>query len=802
MLAGIFGWRFDWPEFVLGLLFGILVAYGAHRLLPQLLSAGSWAQGRAKRVGEGFTAGAKDRYREELIRRVQTLHLARAILTLDDLAVPPRLLAPPPEADPLRTDPLPEGSLAVLPNLPDFAILSGVYRAPTLSLAEALADGVHFMLTGDFGIGKSTALAYLALHAAKRDTEAGLAAEMLPVLIHAGDLRLDRHSRDPLDLVVDAAELTVSTGLAARLGSYLKGHARQGRLLLLLDGLDELTESEIVPVSAWLKALIAGYPGNRIVAAGPARGYDGLVEAGLAPVALAPWTEHEHRLFLMRWGAGWQNYVLPTLPKNRMGEMDPALITGWLLGSIRTLTPMEATLRVWAAYAGDARGGTTADCIEAYLARFLSPDERQITEVVGMTWVKERTGCLPERLLPRGTPAGDLTEAGLLARRFGARVSFVHPMLGAYLAARGFVQAQLPEPALLEGWLAAEACTHWIAALGDATSEAERHLRVTEDPLGQHLLLCGKWLKDAPAKAAWRPYVLRGLATTLNDAQRPYGLRLRTAHILVVSREPTVAILFRRLLGSEAPSSRILGALGLGGLRDEEAVELLTQMTEHDGQLLCRQAACLALAAIGTQQALEGLGHALLKGDEGVRLAAGEALACHPDEGYGMLKDALELDNMLTRRAAVFGLGRVPEPWALEQLEKVQVDDGQWVVRGAASEAVERLKNPPWGLHAPARDLAEVAWLVAYAAREGLGVASGRPALEMTRRVLTNGTPEERLAALEAMAWSGSEEFNLEIAASLRSEDAHVRDAAFEALWRLRAASAALHASPAAAAHA
>ncbi len=177
-----------------------------------------------------------------------------------------------------------------------------------------------------------------------------------------------------------------------------------------------------------------------------------MVEAGLAPVPLAPWSEHEHRLFLSRWGAGWQKYVLPGLPKNRIGELDPALISGWLLGSIRTLTPLEATLRVWAAYAGDARGGTTADCIEAYLARFLSPDERQVTEVVGMTWIKERTGCLPERLLARGTPVSDLIDAGVLARRFGARVTFAQPALGSYLAARGFVQASLPDSALLEAW--------------------------------------------------------------------------------------------------------------------------------------------------------------------------------------------------------------------------------------------------------------------------------------------------------------------------------------------------------------
>jgi HEAT repeat protein len=797
-LANIFGWRFDWPEFLLGGLMGLLAAWGLRRLLPMLLDATTWTKQRAQTVSEGFTAAAKDRYREELVRRVETLHLARAILALEEIAVAPRLLAPPTPADPTRTEPQHEGSLAVLPNLPESNVLFGIYRSPTLSLAEALAGGAHLLITGDPGTGKSTALAYLALKAARRDPEVGLAAEMLPVLVHANDLRLDHQPRDPMTVLIDAAQLTVSGGLAARLPGYLRNHARQGRVLLLLDGLDELTTEELKSVAAWIKRFVGVHAGNRVVAAGPVRGYDGVVEAGLAPVPLAPWTEHEHRQFLQRWGAGWQKYVAPGLPKNRIGDLDPALITGWLIGLIRTLTPFEATMRVWAAYAGDARGGVTAEGIEAYLARFLSPDERQVAEVVGTTWIKERLGCVPERILARGTPVSDLIDAGILAKRFGARVSFAHPALGAYLAARGFIQASLPEPALLDGWAPAEACTHWIAALGDVTSEAERHLRVSEDPLAQHLLLCGRWLKDAQPKAPWRPYVLRALATVLHDLQRPYGLRLRAAHALVLSREATVTILFRRLLTSDAPSSRILGALGLGALRDEEAVEPLLKLVADDPHLFCRQAACLGLAAIGTQPALEGLGSALLTGDEGVRLGAGEALACHPDEGYGMLRDALEVDNLLTRRAAVFGLSRVPEAWALEALEKLQVEDGQWIVRGAAAEGVERRKNPPWKIQPPVSELAEVPWLVAYATREGLGVAPGRPALEMARRVLSNGTPGEKLAALEAIASAGSEEFNLELSAALRSDDPQMRDAGYEALWRLTASSAALPATAAA----
>ena len=73
----------------------------------------------------------------------------------------------------------------------------------------------------------------------------------------------------------------------------------------------------------------------------------------------------------------------------------------------------------------------------------------------------------------------------------------------------------------------------------------------------------------------------------------------------------------------------------------------------------------------------------------------------HPDEGYNMLKDAAEIDNLLTRRAAVFGLARIPEEWALALLEHVQMEDDQWVVRGAAAEAAERRRVSPYRINPP-----------------------------------------------------------------------------------------------------
>jgi len=79
---------------------------------------------------------------------------------------------------------------------------------------------------------------------------------------------------------------------------------------------------------------------------------------------------------------------------------------------------------------------------------------------------------------------------------------------------------------------------------------------------------------------------------------------------------------------------------------------------------------------------------------EPVVTAAAEALANDPNEGHAMLKDGATLKDILVRRAVVYGLARVDEPWALELLQTLQVEDDQWIVRTAATEVLDSM-NPP-----------------------------------------------------------------------------------------------------------
>jgi HEAT repeat protein len=786
-LDNIYGYQFNTPEFWTGVILTLVVIVISRRFTPIVDFILRWLSGLGQIFSEMLSRTSTDHYHRELITRAQTMHVAKDVFMLDEIAIPPRILAPPLPTDPLRTEPIPEHTLGVVPNLPDWTYLSGVYQAPTISLADALKDGANIIITGEPGSGKTTALAYLALKAADQDPEAGVAADMLPVLVHAADFpEAHRIEKDPLKSLISAAQEQASSGMASRLSGYLSPIIRSGRGLILLDGLDELTPEEATPIAGWISSFLDSYPGNRIVAAGPPQNIPGIVHTGLVQVTLSPWSDYDQNLFLTQWGQSWQNHIIPNLPKRRIGDLDPALITGWLAGASRRSTPLEMTLIVWASYTGDVRGSKVTDSIRSYMARVLSPDEHQPAEATALTWLTDREGAIGEIALRRGTPVNDLVDAGILIRRARKRVSFAQPAVGAYLAARAMTDAGVPEVVTRPGWAPAETALGFFAGMGDLSPVVEELLKTTGDPLESNLFMAARWLRETPARLVWKAPVLRSLATVASAKMNPYGLRLRAVHALARLNESSIAILFHRMLTSDDPSSRVLAALGLGGLKHDESIEKLLDIAYQDLNLEVRQAACLALASIGTESSLEGLGQILLEGDEAVRLAAAEALASHPSEGHGMLRDAIELNNLLTRRAAVFGLARIREPWALQILHQIQVEDDQWVVRGAAAEAIERRINPPWKIHPPILEISELPWLVEFASREGHGVAPGRAALELLRLAFSMGTPEEKVAALEAITIAASDELGLELRQAIQSQETYLRDAAFEAIWRLK----------------
>jgi hypothetical protein len=127
-------------------------------------------------------------------------------------------------------------------------------------------------------------------------------------------------------------------------------------------------------------------------------------------------------------------------------------------------------------------------------------------------------------------------------------------------------------------------------------------------------------------------------------------------------------------------------------MRDPKAVDALEEILQAPSGAV-RRATCLALVAIGTEKSLEAVARALLQGDEELRRSAAEALANDPADGHAMLKEGATLADIMLRRAVVHGLARIDQPWAVETLQRMQVQDDQWAVRNLANQNLEQMTN-------------------------------------------------------------------------------------------------------------
>ncbi|RSS92395.1 NACHT domain-containing NTPase, partial [Streptomyces sp. WAC05950] len=163
-----------------------------------------------------------------------------------------------------------------------------------LSTDEALTRHRRVLLRGEAGSGKTTLIQWLAVSATRADD--GHIPFVLPLRT------LTRHGERLPDL---------STFLAAT-GSPLAGEApegwegrvlRDGRALLLIDGVDEMPAAERDRARDWLADLITAYPGNRwLVTSRPsAVRPDWLAGEDFTEVTLAPMSRANVRAFIERW---------------------------------------------------------------------------------------------------------------------------------------------------------------------------------------------------------------------------------------------------------------------------------------------------------------------------------------------------------------------------------------------------------------------------------------------------------------------------------------------------------------------
>jgi hypothetical protein len=371
-----------------------------------------------------------------------------------------------------------------------------------------------------------------------------------------------------------------------------------------------------------------------------------------------------------------------------------------------------------------------------------------------------------------------LERMGLIQRYKGGRYQFRYPLVTAYLASLTLTTAEtLQDKAFQHEW-------EWALAYaaGHSTIDAavQALLETPPDLLYANLLTVTRTLSYAPAKADWRVEVMKRLGNLfVHPAQFPL-VRERVAAALVGSRDKNALVVFQKALKHSDPKIRILACLGIGAMGEADAVGVLKTMmrdTDADVQL----AATLALGAIGTVEALEVMGTALVQGSEQLQRAAAEMFAAHPEEGYPVLYEAVGSQDIGLRRAAVFGLKRVPTPWALLAIYRVFLEDQQWYVRSAAQQVFIDMQDESGMFTRGYPNLETLPWLREWLEALGEEGSNAGPDGALLR-MLQEGNPQMQAVSAEVMGQLGMADKLDELYATLLHDDEGVRVAAHRGL--------------------
>jgi HEAT repeat protein len=813
-----------WLGFLAGCLFWLLV----RMLAPALTRMQQSMRARSKTSRSERMYASEIRLSNDILRLAQGWHVASPLFALDEILIPPRLLAPPipPEA---------EDSAAfvditdwAIPYTPDWPEMGSLYGAPTLSLAEALGRDANIAVIGEPGVGKSVALAHLACQVIRRAPEAAGLEDFMPLLVHAADLIIpppeETNPEALLNTLINALSRHAESKTVAIIPKLLPLIFNRKTALLLLDGLDELPPALMDPIVEYLGKLLHAFPGTRIVTAAAPNYLDGLFKLNFFPLAIAIWNAEQRAEFLHRWGGLWDRFIAKSDPAK--AETCPSLLLGgWLLNNTANLTPLELTLKVWAAFAGDSLGPLPNHAIEAHIRRLTyhqSPKNRLALErlasqmalsmqpVADLKSVENWVPDMAEQALPQAQPAEEdfavqapehkgkvrlagampnLIESGLVVNRLNDRVSIAHPALAGYLASLELGPSRVGEQiAAQPEWSGRSMVLHYLVIEDSQPAYLNALLQdEATDPLLRGLLSAGRWLREAPEDLPWISTVMRHLAACLQKENLPLGLRVRALSAMVSSGNPGVAVLLRQMLQSPRSDLRQMAALGMGYLGDPKAVSELIHILEEQRPGMMH-AAALALARIGDKASLELIAETLLHGEETLRRAAAEALAINVEEGHPTLEEASALDDPLVRRSAVYGLARIKQPWSIMILEKIRSEEKQWVVQDVAIQSLDAMERPNPRIPTPLPDLTMTPWLISFAGERGMGVAPGKPAYELLFRALREGSDEQRLAALHYLTCKADENGLLPVYQTYYSNRGELQESALNAIWHIAAA--------------
>jgi hypothetical protein len=188
----------------------------------------------------------------------------------------------------------------------------------SVSASSALSRSQRTLVRGEAGSGKTTLLRWLAVSAAQRSFEAELEEwnGVIPFLVKLRNYS-GKDLPEPKQFVGGLS--SVIAGMMP--AGWVERILRDGRGLILIDGVDELAENDRDAVHAWIRQISRVFPNNRmVVTSRPAVvSSSWLHRIGFKSVAIEPMNPRQQGAFISHWYAAVQTSELPCEPEELPG---------------------------------------------------------------------------------------------------------------------------------------------------------------------------------------------------------------------------------------------------------------------------------------------------------------------------------------------------------------------------------------------------------------------------------------------------------------------------------------------------
>ena len=763
---------FEIKSFLLGLLSASILWAVYYRNRQHIRDVSEVVKQKNKEAEITDVKGIDKLIRSEIFRDSQHCHLASQIFPLNNIFVEPELMAYPfTNAEDLGDPPIID---QLIPYLPDWPELSGLFNLQGVPMRNLLNAPIKTVLIGPLGSGKSTILAYLAGKFANEEIGKKRFDHYLPIFIHTSDLEFkQKENRSTDEILVHSYAVRYRSLLRSKVIGQITNYIRANRIILLYDGMDELSEKEFDQHTTFLSQFAKEHPKIRIITTATPAYLGKLSVNEFYPIVLKGWSENRRLQLIKKWSSLW-SYNLFSEDAVRQNTIRQ-LIENWLISDRSYRNPLEITLRIWSYLSGDTIGDSLTSDIEAYFRRLTDGKiSHSAIEALAYSFFQNQSNSMPHATLEmmliknkfklkkesvsettkkelgtekhsRKTGSSGLAileklvTIGFFENSASQELRFKHPIILSYFA--GFSTFnQEPIHNNLQTYPIFNAVFGFSATLQEDPAWVLDLLvkANASDLMQQDIVMIAHWLKYSSPETQWRTEVIKKLVSILRNEKLPQPLRYRAFAGLLSTNDASISKIFPKLLESKSAEQRKFGALGCSFSNNKIAQNLLINSTNDDSDIAC-YAGIIGLSMVQSNNPHQILREFILNSnDENACRTAAEGLARIIPEGHKILKELVESENIVIRRSGVFGLAAAQENWSKQLLEDLAQDDTEWIIRTTASRLLETAQNRSYAIPRPLTPYINAEWLIKYAASIGKGISPEFPPIDLLLQALTN----------------------------------------------------------------